>query len=103
MQLTPQSNKQKFILGLITILPWTALLLFDFVLYIVRMALYEMPVVGGRARGAQRPRAPSLNERPDGGARKVFVLGGGQSNDTAGEGGDGDRGEGYQKDEGKKL
>lgn len=62
-----------FILGLITLLPWTALLIFDFVLYIVRMALYEMPVVGGRVRGAQRPRAPSLNERLDGGARRVFV------------------------------
>ena len=26
--------------------------------------MYELPVVGGRARGKQRPRAPSLAERP---------------------------------------
>lgn len=79
-------------------------------LYIVRMALYEMPVVGGRVRGAQRPRAPSLNERPDGGARRVFVLGGGQNiegdgfGDPDGKGyAEGYRDEGEREREGKKL
>lgn len=80
------------------------------------MALYEIPVVGGRVRGAQRPRAPSLNERPDGGARRVFVLGqGGEKNmEEFGDGdGDGDldgdgyaegyRDEGEREREGKEL
>lgn len=71
------------------------------------MALYEMPVVGGRVRGAQRPRAPSLNERPDGGARRVFVLGqGGEKNVEGDEFGDGDLdgdGEDYRyRDEGER-
>lgn len=72
------------------------------------MALYEMPVVGGRVRGAQRPRAPSLNERPDGGARRVFGLGGGQNIEGDGFGDLDGKGyaEGYQDEgerEGKKL
>lgn len=79
------------------------------------MAFHEIPVVGGRVRGAQRPRAPSLNERPDGGARRVFVLGqGGEKNmEELGDGfGDGDLdgdeyAEGYRDEgkerEGKKL
>lgn len=78
------------------------------------MALYEMPVVGGRVRGAQRPRAPSLNERPNGGTRRVFVLGQGGEKIVEGFGdgdGDGDLdedgyAEGYQyrdEGEGKKL
>ena len=71
------------------------------------MALYEMPVVGGRVRGAQRPRAPSLNERPDGGARRVFVLGKGGEKNVEGDGfGDGDLdgdGEDYRyRDEGER-
>ncbi|RJE19187.1 hypothetical protein PHISCL_08484 [Aspergillus sclerotialis] len=53
-----------FALGILTIVPWATLLIFDIVLYICRMSLYEFPVVGGRARGMQRPRAPRLNERP---------------------------------------
>lgn len=32
-------------------------------------------MVGGRARGAQRPRAPSLTERP-GGERRAFGVAG---------------------------
>lgn len=46
-----------------TIIPWATLLVFDIVLYICRMSMYEFPVVGGRARGTQRPHAPRLNER----------------------------------------
>ncbi|KAL2829659.1 hypothetical protein BDW59DRAFT_141756 [Aspergillus cavernicola] len=58
-------------LGLVTILPWVALIIFDMALYIWRLVAYEVPVVGGRARGEQRPRAPSLNEIPE-----MFGLGG---------------------------
>ncbi|OGM42158.1 hypothetical protein ABOM_009143 [Aspergillus bombycis] len=61
------------ILGLITIAPWATLIIFDMALYIWRMLTYELPVIGGRARGRQRPRAPSLNERPNG-QRRAFVL-----------------------------
>ncbi|PTU21389.1 hypothetical protein P175DRAFT_0515537 [Aspergillus ochraceoroseus IBT 24754] len=53
------------LLGILTILPWAVLIVFDFGLYIWRILTYEIPVVGGRARGMQRPRAPSLNELPD--------------------------------------
>ncbi|GAB1194595.1 hypothetical protein BDV32DRAFT_152056 [Aspergillus pseudonomiae] len=61
------------VLGLITIAPWATLIFFDVALYIWRMLTYELPVIGGRARGRQRPRAPSLNERPNG-QRRAFVL-----------------------------
>lgn len=37
------------------------------------MILWELPWIGGRARGLQRPRAPSLQERPDG-QRRAFGL-----------------------------
>jgi hypothetical protein len=37
------------------------------------MILWEFPWIGGRARGHQRPRAPSLQERPDG-QRRAFGL-----------------------------
>jgi hypothetical protein len=46
--------------------PWIILLVYDFALYIFRSIHYEMPVVGGRARGRQRPRALNLAERPNG-------------------------------------
>ncbi|KAJ6096208.1 hypothetical protein N7486_006954 [Penicillium sp. IBT 16267x] len=61
------------LLGLITIGPWAALILFDAGLWLFRILLWELPWVGGRARGQQRPRAPSLNERPDG-HRRAFGL-----------------------------
>lgn len=48
-------------LGIVTIFPWAALIVFDVLLYIWRMGAYEFPVVGGRARGMQRPRTPTLN------------------------------------------
>ncbi|KAL4868878.1 hypothetical protein BDV12DRAFT_90983 [Aspergillus spectabilis] len=52
-------------LGLVMIVPWITLLIFDIALYLWRLVTYYVPVVGGRARGMQRPRAPSLNELPD--------------------------------------
>lgn len=42
----------------------------------LRIGAYELPVVGGRAQGLERPRAPSLSERPSGRARG-FSLGSG--------------------------
>ncbi|CEJ56402.1 hypothetical protein PMG11_02610 [Penicillium brasilianum] len=62
-----------FLLGLITIVPWAALIVFDAGLYIYRMILWEFPWIGGRVRGHQRPQAPSLQERP-GGQRRAFGL-----------------------------
>ncbi|KAL4938198.1 hypothetical protein BDV06DRAFT_201427 [Aspergillus oleicola] len=52
-------------LGIFTLLPWLTLLVFDMALYLWRLVTYYIPGVGGRARGRQRPRAPSLNELPD--------------------------------------
>ncbi|KAB8202883.1 hypothetical protein BDV34DRAFT_200235 [Aspergillus parasiticus] len=63
----------QLVLGLITIAPWATLIIFDLALYVWRMLTYELPMIGGRARGRQRPRAPSLNERPNG-QRRAFVL-----------------------------
>ena len=43
--------------------PWVLAILYDLLYYIGRQIWHEIPFVGGRARGAQRPRAPSLRER----------------------------------------
>ncbi|KAH8732582.1 hypothetical protein GQ44DRAFT_603033 [Phaeosphaeriaceae sp. PMI808] len=61
-------------LGIVTIGPWLALLLYDLVLYIFRAIAYEIPIVGGRARGKVRPRAPSLTERPTGHRRRFSLA-----------------------------
>ncbi|KAH7400856.1 hypothetical protein DE146DRAFT_755300 [Phaeosphaeria sp. MPI-PUGE-AT-0046c] len=61
-------------LGIVTIGPWAALLVYDLVLYIFRATTYEIPVVGGRARGKARPRAPSLTERPTGHRRRFSLA-----------------------------
>jgi len=60
-------------LGLFIIGPWAALVIYDVILYIVRRITYDIPIVGGRARGKARPRAPSLTERPTG-QRRRFSL-----------------------------
>ncbi|PYH87435.1 hypothetical protein BO71DRAFT_341045 [Aspergillus ellipticus CBS 707.79] len=70
-------------LGVVTIFPWAALLIFDIGLYVWRMVTYEFPVVGGRARGRSRPRAPSLNERPSGQPRVLVGLGGNRDEGNA--------------------
>ncbi|EEQ83990.1 hypothetical protein RJZ56_003503 [Blastomyces dermatitidis] len=61
------------ILGTIIIAPWAFMILYDLLLYIWRASTYEIPIIGGRARGRQRPQAPSLSERPDG-RRRTFSL-----------------------------
>ncbi|KAF2843188.1 hypothetical protein M501DRAFT_924835 [Patellaria atrata CBS 101060] len=63
-----------FICGLITIGPWAALLIYDVLLYCFRWIAYEIPILGGRARGRQRPRAPSLTERPSGHRRRFSLA-----------------------------
>ncbi|KAJ5989498.1 hypothetical protein N7481_004708 [Penicillium waksmanii] len=64
-----------FLLGLITIVPWCAMIIFDAGLYLYRMILWEFPWIGGRARGHQRPRAPSLTERAEGRRRALGFKG----------------------------
>jgi hypothetical protein len=59
--------------GLVMIGPWAALVIYDLILYVFRTVTYEIPVVGGRAQGKARPRAPSLTERPSG-RRRRFSL-----------------------------
>ncbi|KAF1836237.1 hypothetical protein BDW02DRAFT_251847 [Decorospora gaudefroyi] len=61
-------------LGLVAIGPWAALLIYDLLLYIFRAGAYEIPFIGGRARGKTRPRAPSLTERPSGHRRKFSLA-----------------------------
>ncbi|KAH9871755.1 hypothetical protein J1614_006011 [Plenodomus biglobosus] len=61
-------------IGALIIGPWIALLLYDLVLYILRAISYEIPFIGGRARGKARPRAPSLTERPSGNRRKFSLA-----------------------------
>lgn len=53
--------------------PWAILVIYDLILYAFRAVTYEIPVVGGRARGKARPRAPSLVERPNGHRRKFSL------------------------------
>jgi len=62
------------LLGFITIGPWLAFLLYDFVYYVFRTVYYEIPIVGGRATGAQRPRAPSLTVHEDGKTRRFSIA-----------------------------
>ena len=55
--------------------PWLLALVYDLILYLWRVASHEFPYVGGRARGQERPRAPSLKERPDGHRRGFSFTG----------------------------
>ncbi|KAK5135214.1 hypothetical protein LTR08_005463 [Meristemomyces frigidus] len=63
------------LLAVLTAGPWIMLLVYDALLYIWRSACYEFPGIGGRARGRQRPRAPSLTERPSGHKRGFSLAG----------------------------
>jgi len=36
--------------------------------------MYDVPVIGGRARNRPRPRAPSLSERPNGRPRTFSIA-----------------------------
>ena len=48
-------------------------LAYDLLLYVWRTITYEIPIIGGRARGKERPRAPSLKERPGGDSRVIGI------------------------------
>ncbi|KAE9988732.1 hypothetical protein Vi05172_g989 [Venturia inaequalis] len=61
-------------MALFTIGPWALFFIYDIILYIWRAIAYEVPLVGGRATGRQRPRAPTLTERPDGETRNLGLI-----------------------------
>ena len=65
----------QLLLGVITIGPWALIIIYDFLLWIVRSIVYGIPYIGGRARGKRRPRAPSLAERPSGRPRSFSFKG----------------------------
>ncbi|KAF2761159.1 hypothetical protein EJ05DRAFT_483555 [Pseudovirgaria hyperparasitica] len=63
------------VLSILTFGPWAVLIIYDLLLYIWRSVVHEVPIVGGRAQGRLRPRAPSLRERPDGHRRRISLVG----------------------------
>lgn len=54
--------------------PWVVMLISDLLFYLVRAMTYEIPYIGGRARGKPRPRAPTLTERPNGEKRPFGLI-----------------------------
>lgn len=86
----------QFFLGLITIGPWAFLVFLDAIIWLYRLILWEIPWIGGRAGGRQRPRALSLNERP-GGQRRAFGLRGVETDTGDSEGGDRDDSPGLKR------
>lgn len=72
---TPLILSSQLLLGLLSVGPWVLIIVYDFTLYLCRSATYEIPVVGGRARGRLRPRVPSLAERPSGRPRGFSFTG----------------------------
>lgn len=76
----------QLILGTVTIGPWLLVLTYDLVLYIFRSLAYDIPFIGGRSRGSQRPRAPSFAERPSGRARTFSIPGIGSTGNEDEEG-----------------
>ncbi|KAK2809814.1 hypothetical protein FQN50_003454 [Emmonsiellopsis sp. PD_5] len=66
--------------------PWAFLILYDILLYVWRASTYEIPIIGGRARGRQRPQAPSFSERPSGRRRTFSLRGAAYDYDEDGEG-----------------
>lgn len=89
----------QFFLGLVTIGPWAFLVLLDATIWGYKLILWELPWVGGRVRGRQRPRAPSLNERP-GGQRRAFGLRGVETDTGGSEGDDQDDTSDYNRTKG---
>jgi hypothetical protein len=65
----PCLRSSQFYLALLIITPWLLALAYDLLLYTWRSLTYDIPVVGGRARGVNPPRAPTLTERTDGATR----------------------------------
>jgi hypothetical protein len=75
--------------------PWILAIVYDFLYYVSRRVWHEVPFVGGRARGAQRPRAPSLRDRARRMSFKDILTGG-----PPGAGGDGSekKAQGHRRD-----
>lgn len=73
----------QIVLGLVTIGPWIALIVWDLLYYCWRFATFDFPIFGGRARGRERPRAPSLAERSDGARRSFSLRGSGSPSKSA--------------------
>jgi hypothetical protein len=74
----------------INILPWILAFLYDALLYLGRMVWHEIPVFGGRARGENRPRAPSLRQKAGATRRRmsfVELVTGSTAGGTGGSGG----------------
>ncbi|MCJ1325424.1 hypothetical protein MMC10_002087 [Thelotrema lepadinum] len=63
------------LLAFLSIGPWLLFIIYDFLLYVFRTFLHEVPYFGGRAHGERRPPIPSLSERPDGRPRRVSLVG----------------------------
>jgi hypothetical protein len=61
------------IVGFVVLGPWIIFLVYDLLLYISRAVTYEVPYIGGRARGRQRPIAPCLVEKPNGRPRGFSI------------------------------
>ncbi|EXJ56925.1 hypothetical protein A1O7_07269 [Cladophialophora yegresii CBS 114405] len=77
------------ILAILNIIPWILAIVYDVLYYVCRQIWHEVPFIGGRAQGAQRPRAPSLRDR----ARRmsfkdILTAGGGIGATGAGEAGE---------------
>jgi len=47
-------------LAILAIGPWVIALVYDLLLWLVRATWYEIPIVGGRARGRRPPGRPAL-------------------------------------------
>ncbi|TKX25588.1 hypothetical protein C1H76_2238 [Elsinoe australis] len=62
------------VLGAITIGPWLLIFIYDVCLYVWRALIHDVPLIGGRAKGKQRPRAPSLATRPNGHRRRFSLA-----------------------------
>jgi hypothetical protein len=74
LELQPTANPLQVFMALLTIGPWALVFLYDILLYLWRAVYYEIPIVGGRARGRARPRAPTLTERPSGDPRTLGLT-----------------------------
>ncbi|ETI26045.1 hypothetical protein G647_02822 [Cladophialophora carrionii CBS 160.54] len=82
------------ILAILNMVPWILAILYDFLYYVCRQIWHEVPFIGGRAQGAQRPRAPSLRDRARRMSFKDILTGG----PGAGEGSETRRNQGHRRD-----
>jgi hypothetical protein len=71
----------QLLFAVLTLGPWLLVFAYDFVLYFIRYALWELPVIGGKARGQRRPEPIKLVEHATG-HKKVNSI----SNSPSGDG-----------------